>query len=70
MGNSSNPNISGFDVLLLPNHRLPVRYQEFIYGGVSIEYILNEKNLDKIHQIDQAIWRMLDIWNVVPNQLN
>lgn len=70
LGQSSNINISGFDVLLLPNHRLPVRYQEFIYGGVSIEYILNEKNLNKIQQIDQAIWRMLDAWNVSPNQPN
>lgn len=67
---SSNPYISGFRLSHLNGYYLIVSYNEFIYGGISITYIAHPNNLSKVNEIDQAIWRMLDTWNVSPNQLN
>lgn len=67
---SSNPYISGFRLSHLNGDYIIVSYNEFIYGGISITYIAHPNNLSKVNEIDQAIWRMLDTWNVSPNQLN
>lgn len=67
-GISSNQNISGYKVLIFDNSNISVDYHnEPYYGGVSIRYVVNPKNFDKIPNIDQAIWRMLNAWNVSPN---
>ena len=63
---SDNPKISGYNVLIFPNHNISVEYYEFIYGGVNVQYVLSQKNINQISQIDQNIWRILDVWNVVP----
>lgn len=64
--NSHNPIISGYSVMTFSNE-VVVDYQELAYGGIQIRYIISSKNLDKVPQIDQAIWRLISIWNTAPN---
>ena len=37
---------------------------EFIYGGIQVRWYGNTKNLDKAQLINEAIWRLISIWNV------
>lgn len=68
-GKSNNIHISGYNALIdNDGNKIWVEYNnEFYYGGINIKYIADKKNLNQLPQIDQAIWRLLDTWNIVPN---
>lgn len=67
-GKSSNSNVSGYEVLVPYHKHISVDYyNESYYGGINITYIVNQKNFNQIPKIDQAIWRLLDTWNIVLN---
>ncbi len=65
--NSSNSKVSGLIVSDYINDTIIINYGEFSYGGISINCVLHKKHINQVGKIDQAIWRMLDAWNVSPN---
>ncbi|MBC7750218.1 MAG: hypothetical protein H7Z73_00655 [Candidatus Saccharibacteria bacterium] len=71
-GKSKNKLISGFYFYISPDRdsRILVRNNEFIYGGVKIEWFTDQKNIDQAKDIDAAIWRLLTAWNVSPIKNN
>ena len=40
--------------------------RESIYGGITVTWITDRKNLTQTQKIDAAIWRLLDAWNIAP----
>lgn len=64
---SKKRDISGIIVADFLNDTISLSYSEFVYGGIDIVCILHKKHINQISQIDQAIWRLLDTWNIVPN---
>ena len=42
-------------------------YEYGKYGGISIMWQTDVKNLEKWQEIDEEIWKLLEIWNVSPN---
>lgn len=42
-------------------------YEYGKYGGIRITWQTDVKNLEKWQEIDEEIWRLLEIWNVSPN---
>jgi hypothetical protein len=67
-GHSVYPSISGFSFYVSPDakDRIFVTSQEFIYGGIKIRWFTNQKNIHRARDIDAAIWRLLDAWNISP----
>lgn len=67
-GYSKNNFVSGFYFYVSPNQdtQLFVQSQEFILGGVQVNWIIDQKHIDKVHQVDANIWRLLNTWNVSP----
>lgn len=67
-GKSENKMVSGFEFHISPdrNTSILVRSKEPIYGGVEIQWFMNQKNIDQARDIDAAIWRLLETWNVSP----
>ncbi|MCY6413082.1 hypothetical protein QTA56_13235 [Acinetobacter sp. VNH17] len=67
-GKSKNKMISGFYFNISPNEDSVIlgRSYELIYGGIKINWFTNQKNIDHVKDIDAAIWRLLDAWNVSP----
>ncbi|WP_435276378.1 hypothetical protein ACMAZF_05110 [Psychrobium sp. nBUS_13] len=39
---------------------------ESIYGGIAIKYRIDKRRLKQWRQVDAAIWRLLERWNVSP----
>lgn len=39
---------------------------EPLYGGISIEWSIDKRNLHRWKEVDEAIWRLLEAWNVSP----
>lgn len=39
---------------------------EPIYGGIAIKYRIDKRRLNQWRQVDAAIWRLLERWNVSP----
>ncbi|GAA6173365.1 hypothetical protein NBRC116592_30350 [Colwellia sp. KU-HH00111] len=69
-GQSANTAVSGFsfyDSHIFKNNIL-VTSQEFIYGGIKVQWFTDPKNINRAREIDAAIWRLLDAWNISPNQ--
>jgi hypothetical protein len=76
-GNSSGESVTGV-YLLIPTEKagytdidygrlIKASYYEPILGGVWITWQTNYKNWDKWREIDAAVWRLLNAWNVSPN---
>ena len=67
-GESEHPLVSGFFFTksVYPERNIRIQYQEFIYGGIKAEAFTDRKNFRHIKEIDTAIWRLLDAWNVAP----
>lgn len=67
-GNSMNALSSGFQFYVSPDHnfQLFVRSQEFILGGVKVNWIVDQKHFDNVQEIDANIWRLLMAWNISP----
>ncbi|WP_435273851.1 hypothetical protein ACMAZF_10775 [Psychrobium sp. nBUS_13] len=71
-GESEHPLVSGFFFTksAYPERNIRIQYQEFIYGGIKVEAFTDRKNFRHIKEIDTAIWRLLDAWNVAPLPTN
>ncbi len=68
-GHSAYPTISGFEFYVSPSEgNILARSQETIYGGIKIEWFTHQKNINRARDIDAAIWRLLEAWNVAPTQ--
>ena len=69
-GKSKNASISGFNIHVPADIKSDMygRSKEFIYGGVVVEWFTDQKNLYQAKEIDAAIWRLLETWNVAPIQ--
>jgi hypothetical protein len=68
-GESEHPFVSGFRVYVSEgNKHIRVNSDELIYGGMQVLWHTHKQNLPQVREIDAAIWRFLDSWNVAPNQ--
>jgi len=72
-GQSTYPSISGFHFYVSPFLRatgkkknILVYSQEFIYGGIEIQWFTEQQNMYRAREIDAAIWRLLEAWNISP----
>jgi hypothetical protein len=72
-GQSTYPGVSGFRFYVSPFLRstgkksnILVYSQEFIYGGIEIQWFTDQKNIYRARDIDAAIWRLLEAWNISP----
>lgn len=72
-GHSTHPDISGFEFYVSPYYYSPgiknnilVTSQEFAYGGIEIIWFTDQKNIYRARDIDAAIWRLLEAWNISP----
>jgi len=65
-GHSTYSGISGFRIYVSPDveRRISVTSQEFIYGGIKILWFTDQKNIYRARDIDAAIWRLLEAWNI------
>lgn len=55
------------DLPLGNQHRLVwATSNEPIYGGITIDWYTDVKNINRWQEIDAAIWRLLEAWNVSP----
>jgi hypothetical protein len=43
---------------------------EPIYGGIKVTYRLDQSKLKHWKEVDAAIWRLLETWNISPIQIN
>ena len=65
-GQSLNPKISALKFEFMSDSWIFIRAHESIYGGLKVKVRLDHTNLAQWQQIDAAIWRLLDAWNVSP----
>ena len=71
-GHSINPKITGMRILFRgrSDEWLDVESLEPIYGGLIVRWRFDRRNLAQWQQIDAAVWRLLDAWNVAPETTN
>jgi hypothetical protein len=68
-GNSEHPLVSGFQIYVSESStNIKASSDEWIYGGMQVRWYTHKQNLPRVREIDAAIWRFLDSWNVAPNQ--
>ena len=66
-GRSTNPKISGVFLKFFNEHWVVGEsYGESAYGGIEILWRFDSKNIERWQEIDTAIWRLLDTWNISP----
>lgn len=63
-GKSDYPNISGVYFTFRDKDWVVGESQESLFGGVKVEWRIESKNLKHWKEIDLAIWRLLDEWNI------
>ncbi|PTV52209.1 hypothetical protein [Acinetobacter seifertii] len=68
-GESKNKSISGLSFTFMNNNKVMVQSWESVYGGINVQWIVDQKNLNHWREIDAAIWRLLEVWNVTPLKL-
>lgn len=72
-GQSSNPDVTGMRIAFMGGPDADWLYAESfepIYGGLIVRWRIDRRNLAQWQQIDAAIWRLLDAWNVSPETTN
>ena len=71
-GQSTHPSVSGFHFYIPANAKSNIYAisEEFIYGGIKVEWFTSQKNINRAKDIDAAIWRLLEAWNIAPIQNN
>jgi len=76
-GHSINPLVSGFyfyisPYLTLSGNRMviSVTSHENIYGEIRIVWFTDQRNIKRIREVDAAIWRLLEAWNISHLQKN
>jgi hypothetical protein len=67
-GQSTNHLISGFEIHIPANKNQTIYagYREINYGGIELNWIIDQKNIAQAQKVDEAIWRVLDTWNISP----
>ena len=65
-GQSLNPKISALEFQFMSDSWIFIRAYEPIYGGIKVKVRFDHSNLAQWQQIDAAVWRLLDAWNVAP----
>jgi len=65
-GQSLNPKISALEFQFMSDSWIFIRAYEPIYGGLKVKVRFDHSNLAQWQQIDAAVWRLLDAWNVAP----
>ena len=67
-GKSTTPSISGFKFYMSPVFKSKIRVisNELIYGGIKVEWFTAPHNINRAREIDAAIWRLLEAWNISP----
>ncbi|MFA9203806.1 MAG: hypothetical protein ACEQSD_07400 [Flavobacteriales bacterium] len=65
-GQSLNPKISALKFEFMSDSWIFIRAHESIYGGLKVKVRFDHSNLAQWQDIDAAIWRLLDAWNVSP----
>lgn len=77
-GYSKNKDVTGvfLDVFVSENtsdnHFIQIygnSYEPNKYGGIWVQWETNLNNWEDWQEIDNAIWRLLDIWNVAPLEI-
>ena len=69
-GFSEHPSVSGFRLYIPQDTESNVRGESksYIFGRIKVNWFTHQKNLKKAKDIDAAIWRLLEAWNVSPIQ--
>ena len=65
-GESSNKAVSGVFFTRHADGWVGGEFWEPIYGGIHIEWHTHIQNLKHWREVDAAIWRLLETWNVSP----
>ena len=67
-GHSLNDAVSGFQFYISPdvNYRIQTYTKEAIYGGLKVQWYVDQRNISRAQEIDAAIWRLLKIRNISP----
>jgi len=65
-GASTYANASGVSFTIIGSNWVFARSYEPIYGGIKVEYRLDRSKLKHWKEVDAAIWRLLDLWNISP----
>jgi hypothetical protein len=47
--------------------KIRVISNELIYGGIKVEWFTAPHNINRAREIDAAIWRLLEAWNISPS---
>ena len=68
-GKSDNKKISGI-IFKLYDNKVIASSTEPMYGAINLNWQLDLKNLKYWKEIDRNIWRLLDAWNIAPDELN
>lgn len=65
-GESENKQISGVAITLITEEVILGHSWEPIHGGINVQWRIHKSNLKRWKEVDAAIWRLVDIWNVSP----
>ncbi|MDI1308325.1 MAG: hypothetical protein PSV17_02680 [Methylotenera sp.] len=65
-GESSNKAVSGVFFARHADGGVAGEFWEPIYGGIHVEWHTHIQNLKHWREIDAAIWRLLETWNISP----
>jgi len=65
-GRSTNQKVSALKIQFMDESWIFMRAWEPIYGGLIVKVRFDRRNLAQWQQIDAAIWRLLDAWNIAP----
>ena len=71
-GRSEHPLVAGFHFYFSPalKNNILVYSQDYIFGRTEVQWVTNQKNINRAKDIDAAIWRLLEAWNISPIQNN
>ena len=69
-GFSEHPSVSGFRLYVPQNTESNIygESKSYIFGRIKVNWFTHQKNLKKAKDIDAAIWRLLEAWNISPIQ--
>lgn len=65
-GKSNSPHISGVIISISSDGWVRGQSWEPIYGGIHVEWRIHRQNVKHWKEVDYAIWRLLESWNVSP----
>jgi hypothetical protein len=65
-GESTYEKASGVSISITDSNWARATSYEPIYGGIKIKYLLDKSKLKHWKEVDAAIWRLLERWNVSP----